>query len=85
MPDSAAGDSRHRVRRVNVQNMAAQRILVTIAGSVPQPPGLVRRLEAAAATGEADPVALDHDLNGVDIVSDGESDRTGYRGQHPGP
>ena len=51
---------------------------------MPQPPGLVRRLEAAA-TGEADPVALDHDLNGVDIVSDGESDRTGYRGQHPGP
>ena len=44
---------------------------------MPQPPGLVRRLEAAA-TGEANPVALDHDLNGVNIVSDGESDRTGY-------
>lgn len=70
--------------------MTAQRITVTIADSVPQPPGRVR-LPGAAAAGQAGPEALEADLaaataaavswqvrNGVDIVSDGEVGRLSF-------
>jgi 5-methyltetrahydropteroyltriglutamate--homocysteine methyltransferase len=84
VPYPASGDSRRRARRVIVQGMTEQRILVTIAGSVPQAPEVARLLDAAAA-GDADPAVLEAELaaataaavgwqlsNGVDVVSDGE-------------